>query len=77
MIILTLIVAWIVFTILVKVIKTTVNLALTVAAIIVLLQIGFNMSPFDVLNYVVEVFQKGTGIIENSDTIKDLINNNN
>ena len=77
MIILTLIVAWIVFTILVKVIRTTVSLALTVAAIIVLLQIGFNMSPFDVLNYVVELFQKASGMIENGDTIKDLIDINN
>ena len=77
MIILTLIVAWIVFTILVKVIKTTVKMALTVAAIIVLLQIGFDISPFDIFNYIVEFFQDASGMIENSGTIKDLIDTNN
>lgn len=76
MIILTLIVAWIVFTILVKVIKTTVKLALTVAAIIVLLQTGFHISPFDVLNYVFEFFQNTSGVIENSNGIQDLIDTN-
>ena len=77
MIILTLIVAWIVFTILVKVIKTTVRLAFTIAAIIVLLQIGFDISPFDVLNYIVQFFQNASGVIENSGSIKDLIDTNN
>lgn len=77
MIIVTLIVAWIVFTILVKVIKTTVKLALTIAAIIVLLQIGFDISPFDALNYVIEFLQKVFGVIENGDSIKELINTNN
>lgn len=43
-----LIVSWIVFTILVKVIKTTVSNAFTVAAIIVLLQVGFGISPQDI-----------------------------
>ena len=77
MIIVTLIVAWIVFTILVKVIKTTVKLAFTIAAIIVLLQIGFDISPFDALNYVIEFLQKVFGVIENGDSIKELININN
>lgn len=77
MIILTLIVAWIVFTILVKVIKTTVRLALTVAAIIVLLQIGFNISPFDILNYIVDFLENASGAIENTDSIKDFIDTNN
>ena len=77
MIILTLIVAWIIFTILVKVIKTTVQLAFTIAAIIVLLQIGFDIRPFDILNYIVQFFQNVSGAIENSDSIKDLIDTNN
>ncbi|WP_321170070.1 hypothetical protein [Mastigocoleus testarum] len=77
MIILTFIVAWIVFTILVKVVKTTVKLALTVAAIIVLLKIGFDISPFDVVGYVFEFLQKVSGAIENNDAIKDLIDTNN
>ena len=76
MIILTVIVAWIVFTILVKVVKTTVKLALTVAAIIVLLKIGFDISPFDVVGYVFEFLQKVSGAIENNDSIKDLIDTN-
>ncbi|KST62537.1 hypothetical protein BC008_35045 [Mastigocoleus testarum BC008] len=75
--ILTFIVAWIVFTILVKVVKTTVKLALTVAAIIVLLKIGFDISPFDVVGYVFEFLQKVSGAIENNDAIKDLIDTNN
>lgn len=77
MIILTLIVAWIVFTILVKVIRTTVSLAFTAAAIIVLLQIGFDINPFDIVNYMVELFQKLSGTFDNNDAIKDLINTNN
>ena len=76
MIILTVIVAWIVFTILVKVVKTTVKLALTVAAIIVLLKIGFDISPFDVVGYLFEFLQKVSGAIENNDAIKDLIDTN-
>ncbi|MEO0967394.1 MAG: hypothetical protein AAFX80_03400 [Cyanobacteria bacterium J06639_18] len=74
--ILTVIVAWIVFTILVKVVKTTVKLALTVAAIIVLLKIGFDISPFDVVGYVFEFLQSISGAIESNDAIKDLIDTN-
>ena len=76
MIILTVIVAWIVFTILVKVVKTTVKLALTVAAIIVLLKIGFDISPFDVVGYLFEFLQKVSGAIESNDAIKELIDTN-
>ena len=76
MIILTVIVAWIVFTILLKVVKTTVKLALTVAAIIVLLKIGFDISPFDVVGYLFEFLQKVSGAIESNDAIKELIDTN-
>lgn len=46
--IIALIVAWIVFTILVKILKTTVSNALTVAAVIVLLQVGYGITPQDI-----------------------------
>ncbi len=77
MIILTFVVAWIVFTILVKVVKTTVKLALTVAAIIVLLKFGFDISPFDVVGYVFKSLQKLSGVVEGNDVIKDLIDTKN
>ncbi|MDZ8051933.1 MAG: hypothetical protein RMX68_012280 [Aulosira sp. ZfuVER01] len=47
--ILTLILAWIVFAVLWKILKTTVRTALTIAAILVLLQIGFGITPQDIL----------------------------
>jgi hypothetical protein len=50
--IIALIVAWIVFTILLKVVKTTVSNALKIAAIIVLLQIGFGIGPDDIWHYI-------------------------
>ncbi|MFH7025738.1 MAG: hypothetical protein ACHBN1_10100 [Heteroscytonema crispum UTEX LB 1556] len=55
--IIALIVAWIVFTILFKVVKTTMSNALTVAAIIVLLQIGFGISPQDIWQYISQLPQ--------------------
>ncbi|MBF2003939.1 hypothetical protein ACF3DV_08640 [Chlorogloeopsis fritschii PCC 9212] len=52
-----LIIAWIVFTILVKVIKTTVKNALMIAAVIVLLQVGYGISPQDIWNQIVKLTQ--------------------
>lgn len=46
--IITLILAWIVFAVLWKLLKTTVRTALTIAAILVLLQIGFGITPQDI-----------------------------
>lgn len=48
----TILVAWIVYTILVKVIKTTANTAFIVAVSIVLLEAGFGVSPPDIWNSV-------------------------
>jgi hypothetical protein len=55
--IITLIIAWIVFTILWKVFKTTVKNAITIAAIIVLLQIGFGITPQDIWHQIIQFAQ--------------------
>jgi hypothetical protein len=55
--IVTLIVAWIVFTILWKLLKTTVSNALTIAAILVLLNIGFGITPQDIWHQIAQFAQ--------------------
>jgi len=55
--IITLIVAWIVFTILWKLLKTTVSTALTIAAILVLLNIGFGITPQDIWHQITQFAQ--------------------
>ena len=40
-----LIVSWLVFTTLVKVVKTTVKTAIAIAAIVLILQLGFGIAP--------------------------------
>ncbi len=52
---LALIVAWILFTILVKIVKTTVKTAFFIAAIVVLLQVAYHISPQDVLEYIIHL----------------------
>lgn len=52
------IVAWLIFTILVKVVKTTVKTAFFIAAIIVLLQVGYGIGPQEMWNYIVQLPQK-------------------
>ncbi|NEU74848.1 hypothetical protein PI95_020390 [Hassallia byssoidea VB512170] len=52
-----LIVAWVVFTILVKIVKTTVSSAMTIAAIVVLLQISYGITPQDIWNQIVHLPQ--------------------
>ncbi len=52
-----LIVAWIVFTILVKIVKTTVSSAITIAAIVVLLQISYGITPQDIWNQITHLPQ--------------------
>ncbi|MBW4686328.1 MAG: hypothetical protein KME40_14805 [Komarekiella atlantica HA4396-MV6] len=52
--IVTLIVAWIVFTVLWKLLKTTVSNALTIAAILVLLNIGFGITPQDIWHQITQ-----------------------
>ncbi|MEH2295553.1 hypothetical protein [Nostoc sp.] len=54
----TLIVAWIVFIILWKLLKATLSSALTIAAILVLLNIGFGITPQDIWHYVTQFAQK-------------------
>lgn len=51
----TLIVAWIVFVILFKILKTTLKNALTIAAILVLLNIGFGITPQDIWNQIIQL----------------------
>ncbi|WP_315791663.1 hypothetical protein [Fischerella sp. JS2] len=53
-----LIIAWLIFTILVKVVKTTVKTAFLIAAIIVLLQVGYGIGPQEMWNYIVQLPQK-------------------
>jgi hypothetical protein len=53
----TLIVAWIVFVILLKIVKTTVKNALTMAAILILLNIGFGITPQDIWHQIIHFAQ--------------------
>lgn len=53
----TLIVAWIVFVILLKIVKTTVKNALTIAAILILLNIGFGITPQDIWHQIIHFAQ--------------------
>lgn len=52
-----LIVAWIVFTVLIKVVKMTVSNALIIAAIILLLQVGYGITPQDIFNNIIKLPQ--------------------
>ncbi|AHJ27389.1 hypothetical protein PN465_05535 [Nodularia spumigena CS-584] len=53
----TLILAWIVFVILFKILKTTLKNALTIAAILVLLNIGFGITPEDIWHQIMHLAQ--------------------
>ena len=53
----TLIVAWIVFVILWKILKTTVSYAFTIAAILVLLNVGFGITPQDIWHQIMQIAQ--------------------
>ncbi|MEA5513841.1 hypothetical protein [Nodularia sp. UHCC 0506] len=53
----TLIIAWIVFVILFKILKTTLKNALTIAAILVLLNIGFGITPQDIWHQIMHFAQ--------------------
>ncbi|MDB9374508.1 hypothetical protein [Nodularia sphaerocarpa] len=52
-----LILAWIVFVILFKILKTTLKNALTIAAILVLLNIGFGITPQDIWHQIMDLSQ--------------------
>ncbi|MEH2049440.1 hypothetical protein [Nostoc sp.] len=53
----TLIVAWIVFIILWKLLKATLKSALTIAAILILLNISFGITPQDIWHHVTQFAQ--------------------
>ncbi|MEH1840209.1 MAG: hypothetical protein V7L20_15945 [Nostoc sp.] len=53
----TLIVAWIIFIILWKLLKATVSSALTIAAILILLNISFGITPQDIWHYIMQFTQ--------------------
>jgi hypothetical protein len=55
---LALILAWIIFTFLIKIVKTTVVNALMIAALVLLLQVGYGITPIDIFNYIVTLPQK-------------------
>ncbi|MHC0064003.1 hypothetical protein ACWATR_14035 [Nostoc sp. UIC 10890] len=55
--IITLIIAWIIFIILWKLLKATVSTALTIAAILVLLNISFGITPQDIWHYATQFAQ--------------------
>lgn len=58
----TLIIAWIIFVILWKIVKTTVSYAFTIAAILVLLNIGFGITPQDIWQQIIQFAQTVTQI---------------
>ncbi|AFY49975.1 hypothetical protein Nos7524_4214 [Nostoc sp. PCC 7524] len=53
----TLILAWIVFVIVWKVLKATITNAITVAAILILLNIGFGITPQDIWDQIMRLLQ--------------------
>ncbi|MBD2354030.1 hypothetical protein H6G41_05240 [Tolypothrix sp. FACHB-123] len=53
----TLILAWIVFAVLWKVLKTTIRTALTLAAILILLHISFGITPQDIWDLITNLPQ--------------------
>lgn len=53
----TLILAWIVFVIVWKVLKATITNAITVAAILILLNIGFGITPQDIWDQIMGLLQ--------------------
>ncbi|MEA5507949.1 hypothetical protein VB735_33670 [Halotia wernerae UHCC 0503] len=53
----TLIIAWIIFVVLWKLLKTTISNALTIAAILVLLNIGFGITPQDIWHQIMQFAQ--------------------
>lgn len=53
----TLILAWIVFAVLWKVVKTTIRTALTLAALLILLHINFGITPQDIWDAIVHLPQ--------------------
>ncbi|MEA5552990.1 hypothetical protein VB713_18760 [Anabaena cylindrica UHCC 0172] len=55
--IITLLVAWIIFVILWKLVKTTIKTAVTFAAIVVLLYFGFGITPQDILSKISDFMQ--------------------
>jgi hypothetical protein len=58
----TLIVAWIVFVILWKLLKATVKNALTLAAILILLNISFGITPQDIWHQIMQFTQSLSNI---------------
>ncbi|MBE9190824.1 hypothetical protein IQ230_10755 [Gloeocapsopsis crepidinum LEGE 06123] len=52
-----LIVAWLVFTALIRVVKTTLSTALTVAAIVLILQLGLGVQPQQLWQQIVQLPQ--------------------
>ncbi|MBC5796630.1 hypothetical protein PN497_05795 [Sphaerospermopsis kisseleviana CS-549] len=61
--IITLIVAWIIFVILWKLVKTTIKTAVTCAAIVVLLYFGFGITPQDIWQKISEITQNISQIL--------------
>ncbi|MBD2627573.1 hypothetical protein [Trichormus variabilis] len=55
--IITLIVAWIIFVILWRLVKTTIKTAMTFAGIVVLLYFGFGITPQDIWQKLAEITQ--------------------
>jgi FtsH-binding integral membrane protein len=53
-----LIIAWIVFIILLRIVKTTVINALMLAGIVFLLQVGYGITLRDILNFLVQLPQQ-------------------
>ncbi|MGH7998887.1 MAG: hypothetical protein ACREPR_05520 [Brasilonema sp.] len=59
----TLIVSWIVYTLLVKVVKTTVKTAFISATTIVLLHAGLGISPQDIWHQIIQLIQAFSQVI--------------
>ncbi len=55
---LALVLAWLIFTFLVKIVKTTIVNALLIAGVVLLLQVGYGITPIDIYNYIVTLPQK-------------------
>lgn len=56
-VIITLLVCWVVLILLIRVVKASITAAIGIAAIVLVLQLVFGISPFDVWQYITQGFQ--------------------
>jgi predicted PurR-regulated permease PerM len=64
-VILTLLMSWLALTLLIRVVKASLIAAIGLAAILILLQLVFGLSPFELWQYITQGFQNMTQNLQN------------